>query len=183
MQHCRIQRDRRTIDPKALPWFLSQLQEPFVGQTPQERADISQNLVARRCVALADQLGESDLASAALNDLGRDGIGLEHPSGEGFPACVAARAHHPPTPAGMSGSDSSTTDAAEPRTGAVNRPFRIDGSGDQNSAGKYPLISRPMQISTRVGVVHDMAIFLLGWEDNTPFLNARPLSAVKQHFA
>jgi hypothetical protein len=25
--------------------------------------------------------------------------------------------------------------------------------GDQNSAGKYPLISKPMQISTRVGVV------------------------------
>jgi hypothetical protein len=25
---------------------------------------------------------------------------------------------------------------------------------DQNSAGRYPLISRPMQISTRVGVVH-----------------------------
>jgi hypothetical protein len=25
--------------------------------------------------------------------------------------------------------------------------------GDQNSAGRYPLISRPMQISTRVGVV------------------------------
>ena len=27
---------------------------------------------------------------------------------------------------------------------------------DQNSAGRYPLISRPMQISTRVGVVQAM---------------------------
>jgi hypothetical protein len=31
---------------------------------------------------------------------------------------------------------------------------------DQNSAGRYPLISRPMQISTRVGVVQAIGIFL-----------------------
>jgi len=41
---------------------------------------------------------------------------------------------------------------------------------DQNSAGRYPLISRPMQISTSLGVVHDMAFFLLGCGDNIPFL-------------
>src|SRR5262249_35013955 len=41
---------------------------------------------------------------------------------------------------------------------------------NQNSAGRYPLISRPMQISTRVGVVHDMAFFLLGCGDHAPFL-------------
>src|SRR5262249_18616001 len=54
---------------------------------------------------------------------------------------------------------------------------------DQNSAGKYPLISRPTQISTRVGVIHDMAFFLLGCGDKPPFLNAPPPSGVKQHFA
>jgi len=46
--------------------------------------------LARRCVALRqliDQLGESDLASAALDHLGRDGIGLEHPFGRRL-ACV-----------------------------------------------------------------------------------------------
>ena len=66
------------------PWLLSQLQEPFVGQAAQERADVRQNFLARRCVALRqliDQLGESDLAGAALDDLGRDCIGLEHPFG------------------------------------------------------------------------------------------------------
>src|SRR5215813_13576581 len=37
------------------------------------------------------------------------------------------------------------------RTG---RPFRTaQNAVDQNSAGRYPLISSPMQISTRVGVV------------------------------
>jgi len=74
--------------------------------------------------------------------------------------------------------------AAEPRTRAVNRPIQDRRKwADQNSAGKYPLISRPTQISTRVGVIHDMAFFLLGCGDNTPFLNAPPPSAVKQHFA
>ena len=35
-----------------------------------------------------------------------------------------------------------------------NCPYRIDAEGpDQNSAGRYPLISRPTQISTRIGVV------------------------------
>jgi hypothetical protein len=33
-------------------------------------------------------------------------------------------------------------------------PFRTaQNAVDQNSAGRYPLISSPMQISTRVGVV------------------------------
>jgi hypothetical protein len=46
-----------------------------------------------------------------------------------------------------------------PGRGRSIAPFRIDASGDQNSAGKYPLISRPMQISTRVGVVQAMVAF------------------------
>src|SRR5262249_5090151 len=55
---------------------------------------------------------------------------------------------------------------------------------DQNSAGRYPLISRPMQISTRVGVVHDMAFFLLGCGDNTPpFLKCPSAVSCKWHFA
>src|SRR5262252_3661314 len=95
-------------------------------------------------------------------------------SGERLPACAAARARHPPTPAGMSGSESSIEENLPPPPslgrGRSIAPLRIDASGDQNSAGKYPFISRPMQISTRVGVVHDMAFFLLGCEDNTPFL-------------
>ena len=70
---------------------------------------------------------------------------------------AAARAHHPLTPDGMSGNNSSIAEnlapAAEPRTRGQIAPFRIDASEDQNSAGKYPLISRPMQISIRVGVV------------------------------
>src|SRR4029077_3379107 len=45
---------------------------------------------------------------------------------------------------------------------------------DQNSAGRYPLISRPMQISTSLGVIHDMAFFLPGCGDNTLFLNRPP---------
>ena len=98
---------------------------------------------------------------------------------------AAARAHHPPTPDGMSGSDNSIAENLPPNPGRGRSiaPFRIDASRDQNSAGKYPLISRPTQISTRVGVIHDMAFFLLGCGDNTPFLNAPPPSAVKQHFA
>src|SRR5438105_526070 len=87
----------------------------------------------------------------------------------------------------MSGSDSSIAESLlpppNPGRGRSIAPSRIAASRDQNSAGKYPLISRPTQISTRVGVIHDMAFFLLGCGDNTPFLNAPPPSAVKQHFA
>ena len=35
------------------------------------------------------------------------------------------------------------------------------GCNDQNSAGRYPLISRPMHTSTSVGVVHNMSAFPL----------------------
>jgi len=62
--------------------LLSQFQEPFVCKAAQQRADIRQNSVARSRVTfcqLIDQLGESDLAGAALDDLDRDCIGLEHP--------------------------------------------------------------------------------------------------------
>src|SRR5262245_5383799 len=58
----------------------------------------------------------------------------------------------------MSGSDNSTAESLLPppnlARGRSVAPFRIDANGpDQSSAGKYPLISRPTQISTRVGVV------------------------------
>jgi hypothetical protein len=103
------------------------------------------------------------------------------------PGCASARARRPPMPNGVSGSDNSIAETLlpppNPGRGRSIAPFRIDASRDQNSAGKYPLISRPTQISTRVGVIHDMAFFLLGCGDNTPFLNAPPPSAVKQHFA
>src|SRR2546426_3512176 len=61
-------------------------------------------------------------------------------------------------PSGMSGSDNSTAESLLPppnlARGRSVAPFRIDANGpDQSSAGKYPLISRPTQISTRVGVV------------------------------
>src|SRR4029453_7670095 len=40
----------------------------------------------------------------------------------------------------------------------VRRGSRSVAGRYQNSAGKYPLISRPMQISTRVGVVQTMRL-------------------------
>ncbi len=61
-------------------------------------------------------------------------------------------------PSGMSGSDNSIAENLPPPPslgrGRLIAPFRIGANApNQNSAGKYPLISRPMQISTRVGVV------------------------------
>src|SRR5262245_10345430 len=62
-------------------------------------------------------------------------------------------------PKGMSGSDNSTAESLLPPPNLGRErsvaSFRIDANRpDQSSAGKYPLISRPTQISTRVGVVH-----------------------------
>src|SRR5436309_14187687 len=61
-------------------------------------------------------------------------------------------------PSGMSGSDNSIAESLPPPPnlgrGRLIAPFRIGANApNQNSAGRYPLISRPMQISTRVGVV------------------------------
>ena len=75
-----------------------------------------------------------------------------------MPESAAARAHRPPMPSGMSGSDNSIAESLPPPPnlgrGRLIAPFRIGANApNQNSAGKYPLISRPMQISTRVGVV------------------------------
>jgi hypothetical protein len=61
-------------------------------------------------------------------------------------------------PNGMSGSDNSIAENLPPPPnlgrGRLIAPFRVDANApNQNSAGKYPLISRPTQISTRVGVV------------------------------
>ena len=62
-------------------------------------------------------------------------------------------------PNGMSRSDNSIEESLHPppsqargRRVAPCRPTQTRRG--QNSAGRYPLISRPMQISTRVGVVH-----------------------------
>jgi len=49
------------------------------------------------------------------------------------------------------------------------------GCNDQNSAGRYPLISRPMHTSTSVGVVHNMSALPLLVVGQDPFiLNAPP---------
>src|ERR1700751_4841261 len=49
------------------------------------------------------------------------------------------------------------------------------GCNDQNSAGRYPLISRPMHTSTSVGVVHNMSALPLLVVGQGPFiLNASP---------
>jgi hypothetical protein len=64
--------------------LLSQLQELFVGQAAQQRADVRENFLARRRVALRkiiDELAERQLARAALDDFGRDRIRLEDPLG------------------------------------------------------------------------------------------------------
>ena len=78
-----------------------------------------------------------------------------------MPGSAAARAHRPPMPSSMSGNDNSIAENLPPPPnlgrGRLIAPFRIDANApNQNSAGKYPLISRPTQISTRVGVVQAM---------------------------
>jgi hypothetical protein len=63
---------------------LSQLEELFVGQAAQQRADVRENFFARRAVAIReiiDELAEGRLAGAALEDFGRDRIRLEDPFG------------------------------------------------------------------------------------------------------
>jgi hypothetical protein len=66
--------------------------------------------------------------------------------------CAAAPEPHPP----MSGTDDSNVENLRPAMNLIGGqsigPFSIKWA-DQNSAGKYPLISRPIQISTSVGVV------------------------------
>jgi hypothetical protein len=125
--------------------LLSQLQELFVGQAAQQR--IRENFLAPSGVALheiVDQL--ADVTSPVQRGDGK--------------ARLRARphAHRPPMPNGMSGSDNSIAGGLHPPPnlgrGRSITPFRIEANErDQNSAGKYPLISRPTQISKRVGVV------------------------------
>ena len=100
----------------------------FCRPSRAQRADIRDSSLARGRVAfrkVIDEFAESDLAG-----------GITH-------SCqTACRAN--------------TTAESPPSLGAraVNRPIQDRREGpDQNSAGKYPLISRPMQISTRIGVV------------------------------
>src|SRR5260370_41699415 len=50
------------------------------------------------------------------------------------------------------------------------------GCSDKNSAGRYPLISRPMQTSTRVGVVHAMMFASDGTGQAVPCHRLRPPS-------
>src|SRR5262245_20152569 len=64
--------------------LLSQFQELFVRQTAQQRGHIRDDFLARRRIGLGeviDEFAESDLAGAALDDLGRDRVGLEDPLG------------------------------------------------------------------------------------------------------
>jgi hypothetical protein len=64
--------------------LLSQLQELFVGQAAQQRANVHENFLARRRVALreiVDEFAEGHLARAALDDFGRNRIRLEDPFG------------------------------------------------------------------------------------------------------
>jgi hypothetical protein len=68
--------------PESSPSLLSQLQKLFIRQAAQERPDIRENFLARRRVTLretVDELAEGELAGAALEDVGRDCIGLEDP--------------------------------------------------------------------------------------------------------
>src|SRR6516164_2403423 len=62
----------------------SQFQEFFVRQTAQQRADVREDFLARRSIGFGEvinELAESDLSRAALDDLGRDRVGLEDPLG------------------------------------------------------------------------------------------------------
>jgi hypothetical protein len=67
-----------------------------------------------------------------------------------------------PMPNGMLGSDNSIVESLRPPPNLIGgqsiAPFRIKWA-DQNSAGKYPLISRPIQISTSIGVVQAIRRF------------------------
>jgi hypothetical protein len=56
---------------------------------------------------------------------------------------------------GQCSDNSSAEDSPPPRSaGGPSLMYTIDVErSDQNSAGRYPLISRPTQISMRVGVV------------------------------
>jgi hypothetical protein len=66
--------------------------------------------------------------------------------------CAAAPEPRPP----MSGTDDSNVESLRP---AMNLIGGQSIGPDQNSAGKYPLISRPIQISTSVGVVQAIRAF------------------------
>jgi hypothetical protein len=52
---------------------------------------------------------------------------------------------------------------------------------DQNSAGRYPLISRPMQISTRVGVVHAIGRPLAFPDSNKVDRDRPPRKHLRKH--
>jgi hypothetical protein len=57
------------------------------------------------------------------------------------------------------------------------------GCNDQNSAGRYPLISRPTHTSTSVGVVHNMSAFPLWSWGRDPFILKAPAATLKRRFA
>src|SRR6266481_6125747 len=83
-------------------------------------------------------------------------------------------------PSSMSGNDNSIAENLPPPPnlgrGRLIAPFRIDANAPtQNSAGKYPLISRPTQISTRLGVVHAI------WSPSVKFSKQEQSSARQAH--
>src|SRR5262245_38472797 len=78
------QRRGTSLDKRGYGDSLSHFQEFFVRQTAQQRADVREDFLARRRIGLGeviDEFAESDLAGAALDDLGRDRVGLEDPLG------------------------------------------------------------------------------------------------------
>src|SRR6516165_6898443 len=81
-----------SLDQRGYGDPLSQFQEFFVRQTAQQRADVREDFLARRGIGLGevvDKLAEGDLAGAALDDLGRDRVGLEDPFGrKQYPAAL-----------------------------------------------------------------------------------------------
>src|SRR5262249_4764380 len=73
-----------SLDQRGYDDPSSQFQEFFVSQTAQQRADVREDFLARRGIGfgeVVDEFAESDLAGAALDDLGGDRVGLEDPLG------------------------------------------------------------------------------------------------------
>src|SRR5262249_19937550 len=77
--------------------------EFVVGQTAQQCTDVGEVSLARRRIGLGeiiDELAEGDLAGTALDDLGRDRVGLEDPLGrEQHPAALRLVVDEPNAPA------------------------------------------------------------------------------------
>jgi hypothetical protein len=74
----------------------------------------------------------------------------------------------------------STTVAPRSAKRAARSGVRKFGRG-QNSAGRYPLISRPMQISTRVGVVQAICRPSLAFQSSNKLDRGTPSRKPRNH--